>query len=381
MEANLFDRYVREVGRRLPKKQREDVQAELHSLLLDALQDRMADRGGEEAATEEDQVAILQELGPPAQVAGQYIPQNRYLIGPRFFDLYRIVVIAVLGSITLAHVVLLFLSLWGGTGTFSDVVTAFIEVFGGYIGVLLSGLGSVTLIFAILERVLPEEEYVVHRIESYPVPIIAFRKASEAQSLDAQTQARREAPWDPRTLPEIEDYDRVQVWEQVVGIVFLVLALILFNFFPEWIGASFVGSMDGGPVTWHSLPLLAPVFFERYLPLLNVLWIGNLGLSIVVLRQGRWQRGTRIVELVLTGLSAYTLYNMAFGPPLLSMDAVQPADLRDLFETIFPMLLKIGLAIGFLATIGEATGQFVRLVWSRKFSVRDLLDVRKLTGT
>ena len=342
MEANLFDRYVREVGRRLPKKQREDVQAELHSLLLDALQDRMADRDGEEAATEEDQVAILQEFGPPAQVAGQYIPQNRYLIGPRFFDLYRIVVIAVLGSITLAHVVLMFLSLWGKTGTFSDVATAFLDVFDGYVGALLAGLGSVTLTFAILERLLPEDKYVEHRIESYPVPIVAFRKASEAQALDAQTQARRQEPWDPRTLPEIEDHDRVEVWEQVVGIVFLVLALVIFNFFPEWIGASFVGTMDGSPVTWYSWPLLAPVFFERYLPLLNVLWIGNLVLSIVVLRQGRWQRGTRIVELVLTGLGAYTLYQMAFGPPLLSMDAVSAEGLRDLFEKVFPPLLKFG---------------------------------------
>jgi len=376
METTLFDRYVREVGRRLPKKQREDVQAELHSLLLDALQDRMADRGGEEAATEEDRVAILQELGSPAQVAGQYLPQNRYLIGPRFFDLYRIVVIAVWGALTLAHVVLLVLSLWGETGTFRDASIAFFEVFEGYIGALLSGLGSVTLTFAILERVLPEDKYVAHRIESYPVPVVAFRKVEDAQILE-----ERQEPWDPRTLPEIEDHDRVEVWEQAVGIVFLVLALILFNFFPQWIGGSFVGSIDGGPVTWHSWPLLAPIFFERYLPLLNVLWIGNIGLSIVVLRQGRWQRGTRIVDLVLTGLSAFVLYQMAFGPALLSMDAVQPADLRELLETVFPPLLKVGLVIGFLATIGELIGQFVRLVWGRPVTMRELLDVRKLTGT
>ena len=52
MEAELFDRYVREVGRRLPKKQRDDVQAELHSLLMDALQDRLAERGEEDGATD-----------------------------------------------------------------------------------------------------------------------------------------------------------------------------------------------------------------------------------------------------------------------------------------------------------------------------------------
>ena len=129
MELELFDRYVREVGRRLPKKQRADVGAELHSLLLDALQDRLAEQEAEAEATEEDQVPILQELGPPAKMAAQYAPPNRYLIGPRFYDMYLIVAAAVAGAITLAHLVLLVVALWGGVnghltveqGTTADV--------------------------------------------------------------------------------------------------------------------------------------------------------------------------------------------------------------------------------------------------------------------
>ena len=37
---NLIDRYVNEVGRHLPRKNRSDIQAELRSLLMDALEDR-----------------------------------------------------------------------------------------------------------------------------------------------------------------------------------------------------------------------------------------------------------------------------------------------------------------------------------------------------
>ena len=37
---NLIDRYVHQVGKRLPKKQRTDVEAELRSLLSDMVEDR-----------------------------------------------------------------------------------------------------------------------------------------------------------------------------------------------------------------------------------------------------------------------------------------------------------------------------------------------------
>jgi hypothetical protein len=326
MEAELLDRYVHEVGRRLPKKQRADVEAELHSLLMDALQDRMAEGGTEERAPEADQVAVLQEFGPPAQVAAQYAPPHRYLIGPRVYDLYRIVVAAVAGSITLAYLVLLLLAAWGDPEPFRALVSSFGEVFGSYLGAVLAGLGAVTLTFAILERVAP----------------------------DLNFEVEGEAAWDPHTLPQIQDRDRIEVGGQIAAIVLTVIALIVFNFFPEWIGISFRGSINDAPRSWHTMPLLAPIFFTAYLPWLNVLWIANIGLSIVLLRQGRWQRLTRLADFVLTVLGAFILYRMAFGPALLAMGAIQPESLRDTLGAILPAMLKVALIIGLVASIGEA---------------------------
>jgi hypothetical protein len=356
MKAELFDRYVREVGRRLPKKQRDDVQAELHSLLMDALQDRLAERGAEEAATEEDQVAVLKEFGPPAKVAAQYAPSQRYLIGPRFFDLYLLVVVAVAGAITVAHLVLLLLAVWN-VESVRDFAAAFGRVFvDGYLGALLSGLGSVTLTFAILERVFPESTYKARTIVTSPVPVIALtRGLSESPFEEDQEE------WDPRTLPKIEDEDRIEVGSLVAGIVFTVIALVVFNLFPEWVGVSFVGSIDDAPRAFHTISLLSSVFIETYLPWVNISWIATIGLSIVLLRQGRWQRATRVVDFLLSILSAFILYQMIVGPPLLTMEAIQSESLRDTLGAVLLPMLRFGLIAGLIATIVEAVRKLFRI--------------------
>ena len=58
----LIDRYVHQVGRRLPERTRADVKQELRSLLIDALEEHT---GRSENFTEEEQVAVLEEFGPP----------------------------------------------------------------------------------------------------------------------------------------------------------------------------------------------------------------------------------------------------------------------------------------------------------------------------
>lgn len=343
MKAELLDRYVVEVGRRLPKKQRDDVQAELHSLLMDALQDRMAaQETGQEAPTEEDQVAVLREFGPPDKVAAQYAPPHRYLIGPRFYDLYRIVVAAVAGSITLAHVVLVALAISGLSGPASTLASALAQVFDSYAGAVLAGVGAVTLTFAVLERLLPDAEWAV-----------------------------TEEAWDPRSLPEVEEKgDRIEVGGQVAGIVLTVIALIVFNLFPEWIGASFRSSGDGAPAAWYVMPVLSDAFFTRYLPLINVSWIVSIGLSLVLLLQGRWQQWIRVFDLVLTVFSAYILYQMAFGPSILTAQAIEVEGLKEVFGTILPGLLKVGLIAGLIATIIDAIRKLYRIVRGKALILR-----------
>ena len=336
MKTELFDRYVHEVGRRLPKKQRDDVKTELLSLLTDALQDRIPEEKTEDkAALEAAQVAVLEKFGPPEKVAAQYTPSHRYLIGPRVFDIYLIVVAAVVGSLSLAFLIILpLISVWGKAEPLTALGSWYVEAFDDYLGAVLAGFGSVTLTFAILERVLPG---------------LTFKDEEEET-------------WDPRSLPKIEDRTRVQIGGLIAETVMIVIALIVFNFFPQWLGLNFVASLDDTPHRWYSIPLLADTFFTAYLPLLNLMWILNICLNIVLLRQGKWQLFTRLFDLALAVFGVIICYRMLTGPDILSMEAITPESLKQLLESILPLMLKLALTIGLIGGIVEAARKLYRTV-------------------
>ena len=338
MENNLIDRYVHAVGRRLPKAQRADVEAELHSLLMDALQDRMAgrpERSTVEGASVEDQVAVLEQFGPPSEVAARYAPPHHYLIGPSLYNIYLIVVGATAVALTVAHLVLLALAAWAEPA--AAIGSTVLGLLSSYLNALLAGFGSVTLTFAVLERVVPASAW--------------HEAAGEA----------REEGWDPRSLPPIEDPDRIERGGLIVASVFLVIALLVFNLFPEWIGFGFARSGGDGALRWETNPLLAPVFFSAYLPWLNVLWFAQLALNVVLLRQGRWQLATRIVDLALSAGGIVLIGAMLTGPSLISLTSVESAELRGLLRDLLPNAVRLALVVALIATVGEGIAKAVRL--------------------
>ena len=77
--ASMIDRYIHDVTRRLPEKDREDVSRELLSHLEDMLP---PDADG--IAIE----AVLLQMGSPAALAEQYRQHPRYLISPALYDDY-----------------------------------------------------------------------------------------------------------------------------------------------------------------------------------------------------------------------------------------------------------------------------------------------------
>lgn len=76
---NTIERYVYDVARRLPEKEREDVKDELRANIYDMLP---------EGATEEQIRKVLYELGSPASLAGKYRQNPRYLISPAYYEEY-----------------------------------------------------------------------------------------------------------------------------------------------------------------------------------------------------------------------------------------------------------------------------------------------------
>ncbi|MCD6344419.1 MAG: hypothetical protein J7M17_02270 [Anaerolineae bacterium] len=331
----LVNRYVHEIGRRLPKKQRADIEDELRSLLIDALEGQITTGA---TPTEDDVVAVLREFGSPADVAAQYASRPRYLIGPELYDVYRRVIGIVLGATAVGLIVSFAISLIQVEAGIIEILQRLGEAILQYIPSATSAIGFTTIIFAILERTLPP---------------------SELESL------RDKETWDPRDLPPVEDAARIKPVGIIVGTCFIILALVLLNLFPEKLGIAYIQGQDAG---WHIVPLLSAEALIAYLPLWNISWILMLGLNVLLLRQDRWRLGTRIFDLALTVFNAYVIYQMITGPTLFSLDAtvwMYGEAAVDIHEIVLPLLSKIlnvGLIFGLIATLFEAGEKTFRLV-------------------
>jgi hypothetical protein len=77
----LTDRYVDAALRRLPSRQRPDIERELRASIADAVDDRV--EGGTDATAAE--LAVLTELGDPQRLAAGYADRPLHLIGPALF--------------------------------------------------------------------------------------------------------------------------------------------------------------------------------------------------------------------------------------------------------------------------------------------------------
>ncbi len=308
---NLLDRYVTEIGKGLPRKSRADIETEIRSTLQDMLDERSARTGKpvDEAMITE----LLKEYGAPAKVAASYRgPQ--YIVGPKMFPLFELVlkiVLAVLVGVSLAGFGFSFVSHSSGP--------EFVQALGKWgaqlYGMIISAFGSIVLVFAILERVLPASK---------------FEKEKEE--------------WDPSELEREPDPAEVKPAERIVGIGVTVLGLVILNVYPNLVGPGFVS--DG---RWTFIPALSAAFF-RYLPWINVLGLLHIGLNLVLLRAGQWKTYSRAADLALDAAGAVLAGFMLAGPSLVDLPASKlagtplapaAAQLTPLFSVLPTIVLTI----------------------------------------
>lgn len=81
---NSIERYIYAVVRHLPEKQRHDVAKELQAEIELMVEDQAKGK----RPSERHAFAVLQRLGDPLVLAGQYYEQKHYLISPRYYDSY-----------------------------------------------------------------------------------------------------------------------------------------------------------------------------------------------------------------------------------------------------------------------------------------------------
>ncbi|MGZ9223089.1 MAG: HAAS signaling domain-containing protein [Anaerolineales bacterium] len=328
---NLMDKYIAEVGKHLPRKNRADIEAEIRSTLEDMLDERKQAPGPADDATI---MVLLKEYGSPREVAESYVGP-RYLIGPRVYPIFELVtkiVMAVLLAVSLAG---LGISLSKSSLAGPEFLSTIGESALGLLGGMITAFGNIVLVFTILERVLPAKEF------------------------------DEEEEWNPAELASEPDPDRVKFGEQIFEMFFLVLFLILFNLYPGAIG---IGFFTDGEWTFIS-PILTDAFFS-YLPWINTLFLLQLGFNVYLLRQGVWNTTSRIMNIILEIGSIALAVMMLRGPSLVALTAEQLAGTplegsARVFTTIGNLIPSLVLTIVIIVSSIEVAQMVYRLLKSR----------------
>lgn len=143
--TTLTDRYIYTALRSVPASKRSDIEAELRTLIADAVDARVA--AGEDPVAAE--TAALTELGDPVRLAASYTDEPLHLIGPALFlDYLRLLrLLAVTGLPTTAIIVAVVAAAQGASvGTVIGRVIVTVLTVAVHLGFWT------TLVFAVLER-------------------------------------------------------------------------------------------------------------------------------------------------------------------------------------------------------------------------------------
>lgn len=317
------NRYVYEVVKRLPSKQRNDIEQELRSLV----EDMATDRFGDKQITLDDINVVLLELGRPSDLADKYREKKQYLIGPEYYDMYFLILKIVLAAVTLGLAVAFI------TETLvlqpSNIPLMIAQIIRSIVSGLFQAFAWVTIIFAFISH--------------YADPTKQVKRLSG--------NMENSTVWNPADLPPIPAKNvRIPKSESIVGIIFGVLALILFNLFPQIIGI--IISADKNT---EIIPLFDMNVFHYFLPLFNFIFIIGLVKEVLKLFEGRYTLrlsfGLFILGIISVMITILIFSDPSLWNPVLFADIAETfgADMlnRIDFERIATILYRcfIGLVI------------------------------------
>jgi hypothetical protein len=291
--SDLIERYVHQVGRYLPAKERAEIEAELRSQIHDQLEDRYP-----QAPTQEEVAAVLAELGHPYLIAASY-SSEQYLVGPMFYPYMSLVMRY---GWLLIPAIVIFLNIFGAL-TSSQPVRVFEWLIETLIAVVQGALiffAVVVLAFAIIERIMSELQ-------------------------------KEQEPFNPVNLPEVDDPSVVDRVEEAFGLALGTVILLVFIYFLRVGGLTMRFDLaNPGEV----IPV--PIF---WLVLLIVDVLAQLIVNVVVLLRNRWRLGLMLVQGLLEVVGAICLYFVLFLP---IFNHINP-DLANLAEIIVIILAVLML--------------------------------------
>jgi len=287
MNKDMIDLYTRDVGRNLPEKIRADIEREIRSTIEDTLEDESRRQG---SPVNEGMVSeVLKKMGSPRKVAASYLPP-RYLIGPDLFPAYIFVLRVVISFLIAIGVIFIVISMGLSVGQTNEVGQAIIhsvgQAMGWFLNTAIWSAGIITLAFAILQWTGPR----------------ANPKPQE---------------WDPRTLKTAPDPERIDRLSKVVEISLSLIAIVLFNFYPQLLG---VASMVNGH--WVVVPILTQAILSL-VPWYTLVMVLTIFHCIDLIIRGRWSTASHWEHVILDVFTVILSIRVITGPAIIAF----PADL------------------------------------------------------
>lgn len=281
----LIERYIYAVTEHLPKEIRDDVGKELRTNIEDMLPENY---------TESEMFQVLEGLGNPWQLANEYNPKKRYLIGPGYYDKYIMVLKLVVGICVTVFAGIAIL-VWATEKPFDgSIISHMVKLFTDLIVTVIEGVLQaviwVTIVFIILER-------------------------SGAESGWLTPYHRK---WTPDDLPELPVQDNKKISR--IEIVFSMFCTILFTavvYFQPKLIAIYIKGEDG---SFRITPFFDTERLQSYLVIIFLLAIVQLGIFVWKLLAGRWNLPLAIANTVDNALVCVLLIVMINDNSLLNAE-------------------------------------------------------------
>lgn len=330
---NLIDRYIAEVGRHLPEKDRADIEAEIRSMVDDMLEERGASAN---SADEKIITETLEQLGDPKLLASKYAPSKRYLIGPGWYEVYvqtlqRVlyIVLPIFAAVTIV------LTLADNPLDFGPAVG---KAIGGAFEVGLQIFFWVTIVFIFLDR-------------SEEVPDKAPNTEPKA--------------WTVAQLPKTPLKRQISIGETLTNIV---MELFLF----VWIVLPPMQAWLRGETDY--VPFLHPNLWNFWMPLFFVLFVLTLIHEVFKLRIGNWSPALTATNVILG--TATIIYIVAL---VTTQQVINPAFVANLDSAQMSQLQSITTWSTW--TVGITAAIFIGIVfWDMVNSIRLAKRLNKPAG-
>lgn len=313
--AELLERYVHQVGRYLPPKERAEIEAELRS----QIQDQVDDRYGA-SPSQAEVAAVLAEFGHPYQMAVSYSGE-KYLVGPL---LYPYMMLVLRQGWLIVPAIVIFLNIFGALTSSQPPALAslVIETLFAALQAALIFSAVVVLFFALIQH-------------SY-------------LKIDAKAQS-----FDPLDLPEVDDPGAVDRFEAIFGGAFGTLVILALIYFLRVGGLTLSFNLsDPGEVL--PVPL-------AWLALMIIIASAMIILHLLVLRRNSWNAALWLLQTLLEIVGVICLYFVLYLPIFDRIVASTPA-LAD--TPLIGSAPEILVVLSAVSTLVRRTPRLLRL-WNR----------------